>query len=331
MSIDPGLTTPQDATPQGTHNPPPARDPAPPVILAERLFKHYGSFAAVKGIDFAVQAGRCFGFLGPNGAGKTTTMRMITVQVPPSDGRLEVLGLDVRRHPRAIKRRLGVVPQDNNLDPDFTTLENLLQYASYFSIPRQEARRRARELLEFVALSDKADVVVEKLSGGMRRRLVIARALINRPDLVILDEPTTGLDPQARHLLWQKLRQLKDQGVTMVLSTHYMEEAAQLCDELVVMDQGKILVHGSPGELVSKLVSPTVLELRVPAEDPAPWLAAALPRVERHERIGDMVYLYTRDGEELLHELRPHALEALLRPASLEDVFLTLTGRNLNE
>ncbi len=331
MLIDPGVTTPHDAMAEGTRIASPGRDPDSPVILAEQLRKRYGAFEAVKGIDFAVRAGCCFGFLGPNGAGKTTTMRMITVQVPPSGGRLEVLGLDVRRHSRAIKRRLGVVPQDNNLDPDFTTIENLLQYASYFSIPRQEARRRASQLLEFVALSDKADVLVEKLSGGMRRRLVIARALINRPDLVILDEPTTGLDPQARHLLWQKLRQLKDQGVTMVLSTHYMEEAAQLCDELVVMDQGKILVQGSPGELVAKLVSPTVLELRVLAEDPAPWLDAALSRVERHERVGDMIYLYTRDGEELLHELRPHAIEASLRPASLEDVFLSLTGRNLTE
>ncbi|MBU6428741.1 MAG: ATP-binding cassette domain-containing protein [Cyanobacteria bacterium REEB65] len=302
-----------------------------PVVSAQELRKRYGAFEAVKGIAFEVQSGRCFGFLGPNGAGKTTTMRMVTVQVPPTSGSLRVLGMDVRSRPREIKSRLGVVPQENNLDPDFTTLENLLQYALYFSLPRKLAKQRALDLLDFVALADKANTRVEHLSGGMRRRLVIARALINNPDMLVLDEPTTGLDPQARHLLWQKLRQLRDQGVTMVLTTHYMEEAAQLCDELVVMDQGRILAHGAPADLVRQHSSPTVLELRVRAEDPASWLDQARPRTDRLERVGDMVYLYSHDGEDLLHALRPYALTALLRPASLEDVFLLLTGRNLSE
>lgn len=301
------------------------------VIEARGLRKRYGSLEAVKGTDFQVHAGRCFGFLGPNGAGKTSTIRMVTVQIPPSAGQLTVLGMDVNKDARRIKSHLGVVPQDNNLDPDFTAFENLVVYAGYFSIPRAEAHRRARQLLEQFSLEDKAHTPVQALSGGMRRRLVIARALVNNPELLILDEPTTGLDPQARHLLWQKLRQLRDQGVTMVLSTHYMEEAAQLCDEIVVMDQGNIIAHGTPRDLVARHVSPTVLELRVNSEDPAPWLEAARSRVERMERVGDMVYLYSRDGEELLHDLRPHALSALLRPASLEDVFLILTGRNLNE
>ncbi|MBI6546597.1 MAG: ATP-binding cassette domain-containing protein [Cyanobacteria bacterium NC_groundwater_1444_Ag_S-0.65um_54_12] len=301
------------------------------IIQASNLRKHYGSFVAVRGIDFTVNAGHCFGFLGPNGAGKTTTMRLLTVQIPPSAGYLRVLGMDTYQHARRIKARLGVVPQDNNLDPDFTAIENLLVYASYFSIPRREALQRARQLLAFVALEDKADVVVDKLSGGMRRRLVIARALLNNPDLLVLDEPTTGLDPQARHLLWQKLRQLRNEGVTMVLSTHYMEEAAQLCDELVVMDQGTILANGTPTELVKQHSSPTVLELRIDRADPADWLTAVSHRVNRLERVGDMLYLYSSDGEELLCELRHHALSALLRPASLEDVFLILTGRNLKD
>ena len=302
-----------------------------PAIQAKQLSKRYGALEAVRGIDFEVRPGRCFGFLGPNGAGKTTTMRMVTVQTAPSGGMLTVLGMDVTRHGRQIKARLGIVPQDNNLDPDFTTIENLIVYAGYFSIDRKTAKERAKELLAFVSLEDKAGTRVDKLSGGMRRRLIIARALVNSPDLLILDEPTTGLDPQARHLLWQKLRKLKDQGVTMVLSTHNMEEAAQLCDEIVVMDQGRILAQGAPRDLICDHVSPTVLELRVNSEDPTPWLDACRPRVERLERIGDMVYLYSRDGEELLHDLRPHALSALLRPASLEDVFLILTGRNLSE
>ncbi len=301
------------------------------VIRARGLRKRYGALEAVKGIDFEIPSGRCFGFLGPNGAGKTSTMRMITVQIPPTGGDLEVLGLDACCEARRIKSRLGVVPQDNNLDPDFTALENLVVYAGYFSIRGAEARARARALLEQFQLEDKAATRVMELSGGMRRRLVIARALVNNPELLILDEPTTGLDPQARHLLWQKLRQLRDQGVTMVLSTHYMEEAAQLCDDIVVMDQGAIIASGAPRDLVARHVSPTVLELRVNAEDPVPWLEGARSRVERVERLGDMIYLYSRDGEELLHDLRPHALSALLRPASLEDVFLLLTGRNLNE
>ncbi|MBM3268404.1 MAG: ABC transporter ATP-binding protein [Candidatus Sericytochromatia bacterium] len=300
------------------------------VIRARGLCKRYGSLEAVKCIDFEVPGGRCFGFLGPNGAGKTSTMRMVTVQIPPTAGELEVLGLDACREARRIKARIGVVPQDNNLDPDFTAFENLVVYAGYFSLRGAMARERARALLEQFQLEDKAGTRVTELSGGMRRRLVIARALINQPELLILDEPTTGLDPQARHLLWQKLRQLRDQGVTMVLSTHYMDEAAQLCDDLVVMDQGAIIARGAPRDLVSRHVSPTVLELRVNAEDPAPWLEGARARVERLERVGDMIYLYSRDGEELLHDMRPHALSALLRPASLEDVFLILTGRNLN-
>src|SRR5688572_18708441 len=235
-------------------------------IVAGGLVKRYGTFDAVRGIDFQVAERECFGFLGPNGAGKTTTMRMIATTLPPTDGELTVLGMPVTEG-REIRRRMGVVPQENNLEEDLSVLENLVVYARYFGIRARVSRPRAEELLSFVALDDKRDWLIAKLSGGMKRRLLVARALMNEPDLLILDEPTTGLDPQARHLVWEKLRQLKRSGVTLVLTTHYMEEAAQLCDRLVIMHEGKILVEGSPRELVAAHTTRQVVEVFEPSEE----------------------------------------------------------------
>ncbi|MGH2675964.1 MAG: ABC transporter ATP-binding protein, partial [Actinomycetota bacterium] len=225
------------------------------VVVARDLAKRFGDFEAVRGVDFEVLERECFGFLGPNGAGKTTTMRMISCTSPPTAGELSVLGLPSSRG-RDIRRRMGVVPQENNLDEEVSVIENLLIYARYFDMGRRAARSAAEELLRFVALQDKRDWRIDRLSGGMKRRLLVARALINEPDLLILDEPTTGLDPQARHLVWEKLRSLKRQGVTLVLTTHYMDEAAQLCDRLVIMHEGRILIEGSPRELVARETSP---------------------------------------------------------------------------
>lgn len=302
------------------------------VIRAQGLVKKYNGFTAVKGIDFEVRAGECFGFLGPNGAGKTTTIRMIHCFTPVTEGYLEVLGYDVRRQWRQIKAQLGVLPQEDNLDPELTVVENLLLYASYFDIPRREANQRLQELLAFAGLGGKAQVEVEHLSGGMKRRLAIIRALINRPQLLILDEPTTGLDPEARHLIWEKLRQLKDSGVTLLLTTHYLEEAAQLCDRLVIMDQGKILETGTPQDLVQGHVGREVLEL-APLHDEA---KAMLPlfgdRVLAFQVIGQTLYLYTNYGRELWQSVQNFGgnfNHQVLRPATLEDVFLKLTGRGL--
>lgn len=230
------------------------------IIVARDLKKSFGDFNAVKGIDFEVRRGECFGFLGPNGAGKTSTMRMIYCFSPVSGGFLRVMDGDVQRQARQIKAKLGVVPQDDNLDPDLSVRQNLILYATYFDIPRSEAELRADELLDFLTLQEKANVKIDKLSGGMRRRLLIARSLINKPEVLILDEPTTGLDPQARHVIWAKLRQLKASGVTMVLTTHYMEEAERLCDRLVIMDHGKIVVQGTPQALVEKYVGKEIEE-----------------------------------------------------------------------
>ena len=303
-------------------------------LSARGLKKSYNGFEAVKGVDFEVHLGECFGFLGPNGAGKTTTMKMIYGAVIPTGGELAVAGLDVRRCEREIKRRIGVVPQENNLDDELMVRENLLVYGRYYDLPRKLALQRADELLEFVQLTEKAESRVEQLSGGMKRRLLIARALINDPEIVVLDEPTTGLDPQARHLVWDRLRALTVEGKTLLLTTHYMEEAARLCDRLVIMEGGIIIAEGSPEELVEEHVSPQVLEFRAGPEELErlrPVIEAASDAVERS---GEALLAFTADGEALMEDVRQSGIEVentVYRHAGLEDVFLRLTGRRLIE
>ncbi len=303
-------------------------------LVARDLKKSYNGFEAVKGVDFEVYRGECFGFLGPNGAGKTTTMKMIYGAVIPTDGELDVAGLDVRRCEREIKRRIGVVPQENNLDDDLMVKENLLVYGRYYDLPRKLALQRAEELLDFVQLTEKADSKVEQLSGGMKRRLLIARALINDPEIVVLDEPTTGLDPQARHLVWDRLRALTTEGKTLLLTTHYMEEAARLCNRLVIMEGGLIIAEGSPKQLVEEHVSPYVLEFRASPEDIerlSPVVEAASDAVERS---GEALLAFTADADALMEEVRASGIEVentVYRQAGLEDVFLRLTGRRLIE
>ncbi|HWP62269.1 MAG TPA: ATP-binding cassette domain-containing protein [Candidatus Binatia bacterium] len=305
-----------------------------PLVHARGLTKRFGAIIAVDGIDFDVARGEAFGFLGPNGAGKTSTMRMIGCVSPVSAGTLRVFGLDPTTDGPRIRARLGVVPQQDTLDMELTVRENLVIYGRYFDLSRAEARRRADALLDFVQLLDRADSQVEPLSGGMKRRLTIARALINEPELLLLDEPTTGLDPQARHLLWDKLYRLKQQGVTLVLTTHYMDEAEQLCDRLVVMDKAKIVAEGSPRQLIERYVSREVLELRFPPGEAVELDGRLDGLAERIEQLPDRVLLYTDDGEAAVvavHErgLRPES--ALVRRSTLEDVFLRLTGRTLIE
>jgi len=302
------------------------------VIKASGLFKQYSGFAAVKGIDFEVAKGECFGILGPNGAGKTTTMNMVQGCSPITDGELSVFGMDITRHPREIKARMGVVPQENNLDPDISVIENLRIYARYFDIPREEALRRAAELLDFVALSDRKDERIPHLSGGMKRRLLVARSLINDPELIILDEPTTGLDPQARHLIWDKLRGLKKEGRTMALTTHYMDEAAQLCDRLVVMDHGRILDGGTPQELIDRHVKKNVVELPL-AEGGQDLILKCLEGIEfEYETTAVTMYVYTDYPDEVLKKASCFTESGFVhRRTTLEDVFLKLTGRDLRE
>jgi len=303
-------------------------------VRAAGLVKRYGPRVAVDGVDFEVRTGECFGLLGPNGAGKSTTMRMLCCLSPRDGGELAVLGIDPERDPRALKHRIGVVGQEITLDLELTVRENLLVYARYFAIPAAEARVRGDELLELVALADRAGEAVERLSGGMKRRLQIARALVNRPELVLLDEPTTGLDPQARHVVWERLRELRRRGVTLVLTTHYMDEAEQLCDRLVVMDHGHVVREGRPADLVRAEVGREVLELRMGPDDLArlralPDLAGAGIQVE-----GDLVQLAGDDAEGLHARLRAAGVGGELqaaRRATLEDVFLRLTGRRLRE
>jgi lipooligosaccharide transport system ATP-binding protein len=308
--------------------------PLESTLVARGLKKSYDGFEAVKGVDFEVHPGECFGFLGPNGAGKTTTMKMIYGAVIPTSGELDVAGLDVRRCEREIKRRIGVVPQENNLDDELKVRENLLVYGRYYDLPRKVALQRADELLEFVQLTEKVDSKVEQLSGGMKRRLLIARALINDPEIVILDEPTTGLDPQARHLVWDRLRELTAEGKTLLLTTHYMEEAARLCDRLVIMEGGLIIAEGSPKQLVEEHVSPQVLEFRGRPEDLErlrPIVEAASDAVERS---GEALLAFTAGGDALLEEVIASGVEVentVYRQAGLEDVFLRLTGRRLIE
>src|SRR5829696_1337343 len=304
-------------------------------LVARDLKKSYNGFEAVKGVDFEVHKGECFGFLGPNGAGKTTTMKMIYGAVIPSGGELEVAGLDVRSCEREIKRRIGVVPQENNLDDDLKVEENLLVYGRYYDLPRKVALQRAEELLDFVELTEKSESQVDQLSGGMKRRLLIARALINDPEIVVLDEPTTGLDPQARHLVWDRLRALTDEGKTLVLATHYMEEAARLCDRLVIMEGGRIITGGSPKNLVEEHVSPQVLEFRAGSGVLDELVPLVEPVADAVERSGDEVLLvYTEEAEDLVGRVQESYIDVeniVHRQAGLEDVFLRLTGRSLIE
>jgi len=304
------------------------------LITARGLTKRFGEFVAVDSVDFDVDAGESFGFLGPNGAGKTSTMRMIGCVSPISAGTLRVMGLDPAVDGPTIRGRLGVVPQQDALDAELTVRENLVIYGRYFGLDRAEVRRRADELLEFAQLTERANDQVEPLSGGMKRRLTIARSLINEPTVLLLDEPTTGLDPQARHLLWDRLYRLKQRGVTLVLTTHYMDEAEQLCDRLVVMDKARIVAEGSPRELIERYSTREVTELRF-----APGVAESLDGqldgiAERVENLPDRVLLYADDGEAAAaavhgRGLRPESV--LVRRSSLEDVFLRLTGRSLIE
>ncbi|CAN5239548.1 ABC transporter ATP-binding protein [soil metagenome] len=301
-------------------------------LVARDLRKTYDDFQAVRGVDFEVHRGECFGFLGPNGAGKTTKVKMIYGAAIPTSGELEVTGLDVKRHERDVKRRIGVVPQENNLDEDLKVKENLLVYGRYFDLPKKVVRRRAEELLEFVQLSEKAEAQVEQLSGGMKRRLLIARALINDPDLVVLDEPTTGLDPQARHLLWDKLRELAREGKTLILTTHYMDEAAQLCDRLCIMEGGLIISEGAPRDLISEHVSAEVLEFRATTETLEKLASVVEDVSDNTDRVGEALLVYAPDADAVMERVREAGVEVdnvLRRRASLEDVFLKLTGRRL--
>lgn len=303
-----------------------------PIITAQALKKNYGPREAVRSISFEVPENACYGFLGPNGAGKSTTMKMIYGALFPTSGSLSVLGQDIPRRVRIIKSMLGVIPQEENLDPELNILENLLTFARYFSIPKGIARERALALLHFFRLEDREKDKVEELSTGLKKRLLIARGLINNPKILILDEPTTGLDPQSRHIIWQQLRDLKSKGLTLLLTTHYMEEASQLCDHVVIIDHGKILKTGNPMSLVHEEIGKEIIEFRI-----SPALDSQIDVILneagfRKDRIGDTLYLYGEDGKKILPKLSSFAHERLIhRPATLEDLFLKLTGRELSE
>jgi lipooligosaccharide transport system ATP-binding protein len=306
--------------------------PQLPLVRARGLVKHFGDLVAVDGIDFDVQQGEAFGFLGPNGAGKSSTMRMIGCVSPPSGGELRVLRLDPVKDGADIRARLGVVPQDDTLDLELTVRDNMFIYGRYFGLPRRVVRERTDQLLEFVQLEERADSKVDPLSGGMKRRLTIARSLINEPEILLLDEPTTGLDPQARHLVWDRLHALKRAGATLLLTTHYMDEAEQLCDRLVVMDKGKIAAEGSPLELIRRYSTREVVELRFATEPPSDLPARIDGLARRVETLSGRLLLYTDDGDgtaERVHELGVHPQSTLVRRSTLEDVFLHLTGRTL--
>jgi lipooligosaccharide transport system ATP-binding protein len=305
-----------------------------PLVHARSLTKRFDSLVAVDGIDFEVRRGEVFGFLGPNGAGKTSTMRMIGCTSPPTGGSLSVMGMNPVSQASEIKARLGVAPQIDNLDIEITVRENLEMYARYFDVPRPVMKERIDELLDFVQLTEKATSRVEPLSGGMKRRLTIARALVNQPDLLLLDEPTTGLDPQARHLVWDRLYRLKQRGVSLVVTTHYMDEAEQLCDRLVVMDKATIVAEGSPRELIDRYTTREVLEIRLSDQARADLTSSLDGLAERVEWLPDRVLLYTATGEASLGAIHDRGIvtdSALVRRSSLEDVFLTLTGRSLIE
>ena len=301
-----------------------------PVISSRGLTKMFASRVAVNGVDFDVYPGRCFGFVGPNGAGKTTTLRMAMGLTPLSGGTLSVFGLPVSENASAIRARVGIVPQADNLDPDFTVEENLYVYASFFGLSRRQVAPRIESLLKFSSLTDRRRARTDTLSGGMQRRLTIARALINDPELVVLDEPTTGLDPQARHVIWERLTELKLRGKTLLLTTHYMEEAERLCDELLIMDEGRILDQGSPRQLIERHVEPEVIEVRSGGGQALQQVAEASGC--RLEHMGTCLYCYTREPAQLIAALKDaHGLTFLHRPTSLEDVFLRLTGRELRD
>lgn len=302
------------------------------VISADRLTKHYGDFAAVNGISFDVPAGESFGLLGPNGAGKSTTMKMIGGVSQRTSGKLTIMGLDPEQHGPEVRAHLGVVPQQDNLDEELRVRDNLLVYGRYFGLPMSYLKPKADELLEFAQLTDKAKAKVDSLSGGMKRRLTIARSLINEPKILLLDEPTTGLDPQARHILWDRLFRLKESGVTLILTTHYMDEAEQLCDRLVVVDKGQIMAEGSPSKLIREHSTREVLELRFGSERNTTVAADLAGIGDRLESLPDRVLIYTHDGESALEEVTArglHPITSLVRRSSLEDVFLRLTGRSL--
>ncbi len=305
-----------------------------PIVQARGLTKRFDDFTAVDAVDFDIAKGEAFGFLGPNGAGKTSTMRMITTVSPITEGKLTVFGLDPTTEGRQIRSRIGVVPQEDNLDLELTVAENLYVFGRYHDMNRADIRARTTELLEFAQLSDRAKSLVDPLSGGMKRRLTIARALINDPELVVLDEPTTGLDPQARHSLWDRLYRLKQQGATLIITTHYMDEAEQLCDRLVVMDKGEIVAEGSPRTLINEHATREVVELRFQDGQRDHALGSLDGLADRAEVLADRVLLYTEDAEGTQHEMTVrgiHPEQVLVRRSTLEDVFLKLTGRSLIE
>lgn len=301
------------------------------LVKAENLTKKFGDLIAVNKISFEIFKGESYGFLGPNGAGKTTTMRMIQTVSPLTDGRLTLAGMDVVNHSREIKSMIGVAPQEDNLDPDFTVFQNLMVYSRYFDVPREKAKNKANELLKFLQLEEKRNVIITALSGGMRRRLILARALMNEPKVLILDEPTTGLDPQARHLIWTKIRNLKNQGVTVILTTHYMDEAAQLCDRITIMDNGKIIEKGKPSELIKKHVGEEVLEV-IFSEEAMQCLKKTFPDA-RIEVFDEKIIVFTQKPRGVLAKVLEETSfkGAAIRDSNLEDVFLKLAGRSLKD
>jgi lipooligosaccharide transport system ATP-binding protein len=302
------------------------------VLAVRALRKSFGALEVVRGVDLGVAPGECFGLLGPNGAGKTTTLRLCLGLIAPDAGDIELLGEPVPRKAREARARVGVVPQSDNLDPDFTVAENLLVYGRYFGLSPREVRARTGPLLEFAGLTGREGAKINTLSGGMKRRLTLARALVNDPQVLFLDEPTTGLDPQARHLIWERMRRLTAQGKTLILTTHHMEEAERLCQRLAIMDHGRIIAAGSPRELIAKHIEPQVVEVHGPAGALEAWMALARAAAARVERVGDTVFCYAAEVDRVLKSLAGHTeLAYLHRPASLEDVFLTLTGRDLRD
>jgi lipooligosaccharide transport system ATP-binding protein len=302
-----------------------------PVITAKNLTKRYGKFTAIDNVDFEIYEGEVFGFLGPNGAGKTTIMKMIYCFVSVTSGELLVEGIDVIKNPRQVKQVLGVIPQEDNLDPDLTTYENLITYSRYYSIPGPVAHRRAGELLEFVSLDMRNKSPVQELSGGMRRRLTLARGLINDPRIIVMDEPTTGLDPQARHLVWSKIRQLKRRGITILLTTHYMEEAAQLCDRLVLIDNGKFIAQGKPSELIAMLPGDMIVELQGVDDKDFEKVRAELNGFEC-DYFGDTIYIFSDNTQKIKRAISGVDYTGIVeRQTNLEDLFLRMTGRSLRE
>jgi len=300
------------------------------VLEVRALRKSFGALEVVRGVDLAVAPGECFGLLGPNGAGKTTTLRLCLGLIAPDAGDIELLGEPVPRRAREARLRIGVVPQSDNLDPDFTVAENLLVYGRYFGLPPREVRARTGPLLEFAGLTGREGAKINTLSGGMKRRLTLARALVNDPQVLFLDEPTTGLDPQARHLIWERMRRLTMQGKTLILTTHFMEEAERLCQRLAIMDHGRIIASGSPRELIAQHIEPQVVEAHGPGVEV--WMERAKGVAARVERVGDTVFCYSENSKPLLKSLEGQdELGYLHRPASLEDVFLKLTGRDLRD